>query len=134
MERERGGRGTQGTRPRSQMPTRRATEGFHSHHDTLLLYRDTWVPRQLWPGAHLQFRNLPKLLPLFVEKRKRKKMSPVGNRGGHFSLSRRLGDSWHYQPWLRVSHNSNRRLTISLVSASLAKVRVIVKRLPGSKI
>ena len=130
--RERGGRGTQGTRPRSQMLTGRATEGFYSHHDTLLLYRDTWVPRQLWLGAHLQFRNLPNLLPLFVKKKKKNEAG--GNRGGHFSLSRRLGDSWHYQPWLRVSRNSNRRLTISLVSASLAKVRVIVKRLAGSKI
>ena len=57
------------------MLTGRATEGFYSHHDTLLLYRDTWVPRQLWLGAHLQFRNLPKLLPLFVKKKK-KKMRP----------------------------------------------------------
>ena len=54
------------------MLTGRATEGFYSHHDTLLLYRDTWVPRQLWLGAHLQFRNLPKLLPLFVKKKKKK--------------------------------------------------------------
>ena len=78
MERERGGRGTQGTRPWSQMLTGRATEGFYSHHDTLLLYRDTWVPRQLWLGAHLQFRNLPKLLPLFVKKKKKKNEAGLG--------------------------------------------------------
>ena len=107
MERE-GRQGYPGARPRSQMLPGRATEGFCSHHD-MCYSTDTWVPRQLWLGAHLQFHNLPKFLPLFVKKRK-KKMRLGGEQRGHFSLSRRLGDSWHYQLWLRVSHNSDRRL------------------------
>ena len=130
MDRE-GRQGYPGARPRSQMLPGRATEGFCSHHD-MCYSTDTWVPRQLWLGAHLQFHNLPKFLPLFVKKSKKNEagwgtertLLTLSEAGRQLALSA-LAEG---QPQLRQATK------ISLVSVSLARVRAIVKRLAGSKI
>ena len=130
--RERGGRGTQGQD--HGVKCSQAGQRKDSVHTTTCATPQTpgfqdssgWVPICNFLISLTFF--------LFLLKKEKKKWGWVGNRGGHFSLSRSLGDSWHYQLWLRVSHNSDRRLTISLVSVSLARMRAIVKRLAGSKI